>query len=256
MEGYGVVLAKPNENRHLLDQIPDFYDRLKRSYDDRFYEQEVLGQYLNVTAGRAYNQFDRNLHVGSTASNWRKPLLWALDFNVDPMCSIVAQMEGEHVNVLDEIVLHRATTWDACEEFRRRNRAVGEVIVYGDCSGNRAQTTGTSDYKMMKEFFRQAGMEHVEFRVPRSNPAVRERLELVNATLKNANGDQRLLVDPKCKELIKDFEQVVLQEGTMALDKAKAPNRTHLSDALGYLIWQELRHRSPVGPVNRRLLSF
>ena len=31
VEGYGVVLAKPLENRHLLDQIPDYYERLKRS---------------------------------------------------------------------------------------------------------------------------------------------------------------------------------------------------------------------------------
>ncbi len=37
------------------------------------------------------------------------PLLWALDFNVDPMCSVVAQVEGEGVTVLDEIVLSRAS---------------------------------------------------------------------------------------------------------------------------------------------------
>ena len=32
-------------------------------------------------------------------------LLWALDFNVDPMSSVVAQMDGETVIVLDEIVM-------------------------------------------------------------------------------------------------------------------------------------------------------
>ena len=42
------MLAQPYENRFLLDRIPDFYERLKGSYDERFYQQEVLGQYLNM----------------------------------------------------------------------------------------------------------------------------------------------------------------------------------------------------------------
>ena len=104
VEGYGVVLAKAHENRHLLDQIPDFYERLKRSYDDRFYQQEVLGQYLNVTAGRAYSAFDRLENVQGQSYDPRYPLLWALDFNVNPMCSVIAQKVGSEIRVLDEIV--------------------------------------------------------------------------------------------------------------------------------------------------------
>jgi hypothetical protein len=42
------VEARPFENRFLLDKIPDYYERLKHSYDGRFYEQEVLGQYTGV----------------------------------------------------------------------------------------------------------------------------------------------------------------------------------------------------------------
>ena len=30
VEGYEAVVAKPFENRHLLDKVPDFYERLKR----------------------------------------------------------------------------------------------------------------------------------------------------------------------------------------------------------------------------------
>ena len=41
--GYEAILAKPFENRHLLEKIPDFYERLKDSYDEKFYQQEVLG---------------------------------------------------------------------------------------------------------------------------------------------------------------------------------------------------------------------
>lgn len=53
VEGYETVVAKPFENRFLLDRIPDYYERLKSSYDGRFYEQEVLGEYTGVWASAA-----------------------------------------------------------------------------------------------------------------------------------------------------------------------------------------------------------
>ena len=49
--GYETIQAKPYENRFLLDQVPDYYERLKGSYDEKFYQQEVLGQYLHMPAG-------------------------------------------------------------------------------------------------------------------------------------------------------------------------------------------------------------
>ena len=247
VEGYGVVLAKAHENRHLLDQIPDFYERLKRSYDDRFYQQEVLGQYLNVTAGQAYSAFDRLENVQGQSYDPRYPLLWALDFNVNPMCSVIAQKVGNQIRVLDEIVLSRVTTEDACMEFVRRFPDARKVVIYGDASGSRMQTTGTSDYGMMRRFFNSYCMRNVEYRVPKANPAVRDRLDVMNGALCSAGGDRTLYIDPRCKELITDLEQVVLQEGTMIIDKTKDPRRTHLSDALGYLVWQEQRNSRLIG---------
>jgi len=43
VEGYEAVVAEPFENRFLLERVPDFYERLKRSYDEKYYQQEVLG---------------------------------------------------------------------------------------------------------------------------------------------------------------------------------------------------------------------
>jgi hypothetical protein len=48
--------------------------------------------------------------------------------------------------------------------------------------------------------------------------------------------------------LIADFEQVSYQEDSTQIDKEKDRRRTHLSDALGYLICQEGRN----GPVGER----
>jgi hypothetical protein len=33
VNGYEAIVAVPGENRYLLDKVPDFYERLKASYD-------------------------------------------------------------------------------------------------------------------------------------------------------------------------------------------------------------------------------
>ncbi len=109
--GYETVLAKPFENRFLLEHTPDFYDRLKDSYDEHFFSQEVLGNYLNSGGSLVYQSFSREEHVRPTEVEVHRPLLWAVDFNVDPMSSVVVQeRQGGIVEVVDEIVLRRATT--------------------------------------------------------------------------------------------------------------------------------------------------
>ena len=63
VEGTKWFWRKAFENRYVLDKVPDFYDRLKSSYDPRFFEQEVLGEYLNVQAGVVYRGFNRARNV-------------------------------------------------------------------------------------------------------------------------------------------------------------------------------------------------
>ncbi|MGH9660808.1 MAG: terminase large subunit domain-containing protein [Bryobacteraceae bacterium] len=91
--GYDVVQARPYENRFLLTEVPDYYERLQSSYDDKFFQQEVLGEYLTLAGGRVYHAFSRLEHVAELKADEGAALLWALDFNVDPMSSVVAQIE-------------------------------------------------------------------------------------------------------------------------------------------------------------------
>jgi Terminase RNaseH-like domain/Terminase large subunit, T4likevirus-type, N-terminal len=251
IEGYETVLARPFENRFLLEAIPDYYERLRSSYDERFFQQEVLGEYLSLNAGRVYHAFDRRENVAEAEVDRRLPLLWALDFNVDPMSSVVAQVvpfrmpDGSterRVTVLDEIVLSRASTYQACEEFAQRFRShPAGLLVHADATGARLQTTGTTDIAILKQFFRDGAYGEVKFRIPTSNPAVRDRVTLMNAKLGAADGQRRLMMRPQCRELIKDFEQVTYKENSQVIDKERDPRRTHTSDALGYLVWQEFQ---------------
>jgi hypothetical protein len=255
VEGYAAIVAAPFENRHLLDRVPDFYERLRRSYDEKFYQQEVLGKYLSINGGLVYHAFQRSEHVGEVAVDPALTLLWALDFNVDPMSSVVAQIANGAVTVLDEIVISRASTEQACEEFHARfPRHDAGLCIYGDASGSRMQTAGTTDYQVIRGFFHREGYQSVSYKVPRANPPVRERTALVNAKLKSASGEIQLRIGRKCKEMIKDLEEVSYKPDSGAIDKDKDPRRTHLSDALGYLIWQECRPQAPVGEQGQRLL--
>jgi hypothetical protein len=252
--GYEVIQAKPYENRYILDGVPDYYERLKSSYDPQFFQQEVLGEYLNRHAGLVYTSFDRNRNVKEVKLDRRAPLYWTLDFNVNPMSSVVAQKVGSEFHILDEIVLEHATTEEACEVFRSRYpSATTTVFVYGDASGQRRQTTGSSDYQIIREYFRKAGYRDVRYNVPTANPSVRERVGLVNAKLWSSLEEADVTVDPRCKELIRDFEEVTYKADSGVIDKDRDPKRTHVSDAVGYLIWQECRQLPPFGEQQRRL---
>lgn len=254
-DGYDVTLAKAFENRFVLDRIPDFYERLRSSYDERFFAQEVLGEYIHAGDGVVYHAFDRVRHVEQVELDSSRPLLWALDFNVTPMSSVIAQKVGEEVRVLDEIVLRQATTTQACEEFiRRYGKHRAGFVIYGDASGRHMQTTGSSDYQLLRHALLAAGISEFQYRVPKANPAVRERTNLVNSMLSDATGATRLRIDARCKELIKDFEEVEYKPGSGVIDKDRDPARTHVSDALGYLVWQEFAKRVTTGEQPGRLL--
>ena len=72
-------------------------------------------------------------------------------------------------------------------------------------------------------------------------------------SVKKALEQAELYVDPRCKDLIRDFEEITYKPESGVIDKEGDAMRTHLSDALGYLIWQECRALPPFGEQSRRL---
>lgn len=267
--GYEAVFAKPGENKRNL--VEGYYEQLKHDYDERFYQQEVLGEYLNVFSGQAYFNFDRARHVDSAIDfDPSLPLHWSLDFNVDPMCSVICQVadvsterdrllgrERHEIRVLDEIVLRDARTVHGCRAFSDRvdalrNRFYGSafkaVYVYGDASGDgRRSSALDTDWQQVRKHLKDAGHD-VYWRVPDANPPVRQRVTSVTAALLNEAGERALALAPCCRELVKDLEQVGWAKdaaGNSTGELAKSdPDRTHISDALGYLVH---KLRKPAG---------
>jgi len=215
--------------------------------DERTYRQEFQASFENLTSGLVYYAFDRAENVQPLHFDPRLPLFWSLDFNIDPMCSVIGQRDGDRVNILAELALPDSNTWAACEAFlqkllrwRTSSQSFPQVHVYGDATGNGRRTAASrTDWQIVTDFFKRHPFKVVT-RVPSSNPPVRDRTNCVNAMLHNQAGERRILIDPSCKQLIMDFDRVHWKRdpsGNMLVDIDKSdPLRSHLSDALGYMI--------------------
>ncbi len=218
-----------------------------RELDSRLYEQEFEASFESARYGEAYHAFSFASNVRKCEYRAGEPLIWSLDFNVHPMCSVLAQRSGDVVEVLDEMALDNSHTGLACEAFLKKARAWGSggpitLEIYGDASGYQRRTSGTdTDWGLIREFFgRLRGQVTLQMRAGLSNPGVRDRINIVNSRLCNATGERRLFVDPKCRELIKDLERVTWKKDETGrvsgeLDKSDRM-RTHSSDALGYYL--------------------
>lgn len=226
-----------------------------RELDERLYRQEFEASFENTAVGRAYHAFSREANVRPCQYRPGAHLIWSLDFNVHPMCSVIAQRDGEIVEVLDELVLDDATTQRACERFWdriyawRRNTLL-TVDIHGDASGYQRRTSATAtDWALIRQYFAgHHGQVTAHVRAATANPSVRDRVNIVNSRLLNATGEHRLFIDPKCRHLILDFERICWQQDdlgqpTTELDKSDRM-RTHTSDALGYFLTQAF----PLGP--------
>jgi hypothetical protein len=167
------------------------------------------------------------------------PLILAHDFNRDPLCAVVLQVDREQRRawVLDEIVIPGCglTQYSAGEFIRRyaprgaagapaRRSTTGEgargsritVLLTGDRTGNQGGTACSStDFDVLKQALR----PHfdVRFSEGKANPPELDRVNEVNALLEPALGELRLFVHKRCERLIADLEKVTFIPGTQRI---------------------------------------
>jgi hypothetical protein len=195
---------------------------------------------------RAYGSFDSRIHVRPQPEFViRRPLAWTIDFNVDPMISHIGQRDGQLFRFHRELVLEGGDGIQEMVQMFHEQAPLhhGEVWLYGDATGNaRSGQTGRSYYQLIVNLMRTYGSP-LRLKVPEANPSVPDRINAVNRALKNEQGEVLVEVDPSCKELIDDFEQVLRDNrgGIKKSHNRKDPysRRTHASDGAGYWIAYE-----------------
>ena len=169
--------------------------------------------------------------------------------------------------VLDEIILRDGHTEAACQAFLDRVRPIAQerqlqAMASRDPRLWRRQRPSAAHLRRRYRLghhppvlrYAQRRSSKASSTATGSNPPVRDRVNCVNRRLRSQSDEARLFIDPRCRELIKDLEQVAWQTdstgaATNDIDKSDRA-RTHTSDALGYYIAQRLPaqtlNRSPI----------
>ena len=218
-------LTKQNTN------LPDGYvETLLETMSPEMVAQQLEGKFINVCQGECYPNFSRLENTGnysasdSSLSVPSAERLIGIDFNVDPgmHAYLIEVRDGVDVFVLDEIYIRGGDTPSLAKELERRYGT--EIPLVPDAAGGQRHTTGTSDHAIL----RVAGFK---LKNRPANPPIKNRINAVNAKIKNALGQRHLFVDKNCKLLIRDLERCTWE----VLNKPgyRGP-LTHPGAALGY----------------------
>ena len=209
-------------------QVPDEeIEQAKQDLDIRTFQQEYEATFVNYS-GMIYYNFSRADNLIDKYNKNSLVLHIGLDFNVDPMCAVVSVIENEKVIVIDEIQIYSSNTNEMCEEINNRYKDK-KIVVYPDPSARQRKTSagGLTDLAILKNF-------GLEVKCRNTAPLVRDRINSVNAKLKNVAGKNNLFILNSCKNVIKSIERQIYKEGTHIPDKDSGLD--HMNDALGYLI--------------------
>lgn len=205
----------------------DEIEQAKRDLDERTFRQEYLANFVNYS-GVIYYNFDRTESVTKANVADNDTLHIGMDFNLDPMSAVVAIKDGDTLKVIDEIVIFGSNTDEIVDEIQQRYPD-RRIVVYPDpaCRQRKTSAGGRTDLSILQN----AGFA---VKVRNSHTSIRDRINAVNARLLSADGERRLFVDPKCKQVIKSLERQTYKEGTNQPDKESGFD--HMNDALGYLV--------------------
>lgn len=208
-------------------------------------EQYLEGDAVDYAGKRAHPGFHPARHHSAQEIDQGLPLHIGMDFNVSPLCWVLAQVRGSgretRVCVVDELVIEDHAT---AEQAMHRADAQGwgkavAVHLHPDRSSNNRTPAGNPIAHILAQEARAMGWRYT-LRTDGGNPSVSARIALLDGLIDPYQGEPRLTVHPRCKRLTKELQSV----GRLAsghYDPGKAGQHGHILDALGYLVWDEAR---------------
>lgn len=217
--------------------------------DEKSFRQEYMATWESFE-GLAYYNFDETRHISKTrlSIDLSAPVDMCWDFNVNPTSLLVAQREPRLLLFKREYSFKDSSTERTiqafcddlkalCKEQQVEHSAV-KIRIFGDSTGaGRSSVTGRSDYHYIQEWLKKYEFEF-QMCVPSVNPNVIDRVNWANSWMRNMMGESRMIIDPSCRDLIRDFGSQVL-DGRHPSD---ANNLGHKADAAGYYVsWNHLQ---------------
>lgn len=224
---YGLIQASTYDNAKNLPD--DYIPSLRESYPPQLIDAYLDGQFVNLTSGSVYPNFDRRLNHSSAVEEENEPLHVGMDFNVLNMTATINVIRDDLPITVNELTAVRDTPTMATmlkERFKDKGHS---VTIYPDASGQNTSSKNASESDL--SILKQAGFT---IRVNNSNPAVRDRVNAVNAMILNDKGERRWKINTdRCPVTTEALEQ-------QAYDKNGEPDKKtghdHPNDAQGYFL--------------------
>lgn len=235
---YDIIQASTLENAKNLPS--DYIDKLYATYPENLVAAYVNGEFVNLTSGQVYRQFDRILNSTDIIENSNDTLHIGMDFNVGKMSAVV-HVERNQLPVAVNEIFGCLDTPDMIAEIKRLypNR---KIYVYPDSSGKNRKSNEASKTDISE--LQNAGFE---LRYKSVNPRVRDRINGMNAMFCNGANERRYLINTnRCKRYTDDLEQQVYNKQG---EPDKAHDNDHMNDAGGYYIAYCFPVNKPTGDI-------
>ena len=223
-KGYVMFKAKTSDN---ASNLPEGYiDNLKASYPSNLLSAYLDGEFVNLTSGSIYHEFDRQLNASKEVITSNEPIHVGMDFNVGNMSASIWVLRDGNPHAVDELTgVYDTPAMAVILKERYQSHA---IYVYPDASGNARKTNNasTSDIAIL----RQAGFTVL---VNSVNPAVKDRILSFNAMILSGSERKLFVNADKCPGLAEALEK-------QCYDKNGEPDKhsglDHIVDAGGYFI--------------------
>ena len=222
---YGLIQASTYDNEL---NLPDGYiESLRQSYPPQLIEAYLNGQFVNLTSGAVYPDFDRKHNHTDEIIKQGETLHMGMDFNVLKMACVVFVVRDGLPLALDEIVgVHDTPTMCQIIKERYPNH---HIIIYPDASGHNtsSKSASVSDHSILYEY-------GFKVYVNNTNPSIKDRVMAVNRLICNTDGQRKFLVNTiNCPTVAECLEQQVYDQNGMP---DKTGGHDHVNDALGYFL--------------------
>ena len=227
---YSMVQASTYENERFLP--PDYIQSLIESYPQELISAYLMGEFVNLTSGTVYRQYDRVANRSRETIRPNEPLHIGQDFNVNNMASVIFVERKDGWHAVKTLTGVRDTP--ALIEMLRDRFAGHHITLYPDASGKSRKTVDASKSDLV--LLREAGFM---VRAKDANPKVKDRVLSVNSAFDKG----KLWVNAtEASDYAESLEQ-------QAYDKNGEPDKDgghdHLNDAGGYFVHWTLPVRRP-----------
>lgn len=242
-----IYLSRTEQNPFL----PRTYvEQLKRDLPPKEARRMLYGEWLEIDKERIYYAFNSDINFIQKDFDYipHTPISISFDFNIGigkPMSCCLSQYEipKDTFHFFDEVVIHGSRTEDVLEELTARGifELPFRFEIHGDATGGaRTPASKWSNYEIIDQFLAnyrtKSGLKlNYVLLVPKSNPPIKERHNIVNAYCENMKGEHRLFVYQKCKTLVKGMKLTALKKGADYIED-DSQEWQHVTTALGYRV--------------------